>query len=202
MIVNEMNYNTNNKDFVINIESQSKLPTKEKIKEIYEEPKPLTRHISTLNPRKRNVMYSYGTPQFMDNEYGMNFERGIRSYSNSSASRLFNINGNNGVCPQQYQLRKQCRFSIIALSQDNESEGANIKIPLNKNAEGDMENNYIIGHSTDPSVLLNLNLTKSNNTKHTAVVLRKPTDLLKLGQTRFICYCYLIIILLTVLISK
>jgi len=188
-----------NKDTVINIDSMNNqvygiYPTKEEIKEIYEEPasyKPISKHLSTYSRRRSTI-------------YGFNGDNELSSYSilERNRSRLFSNNSQFSQQQQQMnQLRKQCRFSIIALSKDANNEGANIKIPINNNSSDD--NNFIIGHSTDPSVLLNLNITKSNSTnKHSAVVVRKPTDLLKIGQTKFICYCYIIITFLTIFIGK
>jgi len=183
-----------NKETIINIDPMNNggiYPTKEEIKDLYEEPasyKPISKHLSTYS-RRRSTFYGFGG----DNE--------LSSYSISERNRSRLLSGNSQFFQQQQmnQLRKQCRFSIIALSKDANNEGANIKIPLNNNSADD--NNFIIGHSTDPSVLLNLNITKSNSTnKHSAVVVRKPTDLLKIGQTKFICYCYIIITFLTIFI--
>ena len=179
----------------------STFTTRDEIREIYEEPvsyvkPPLTKHLSTIN-RRRNTMFNYDNFGEVSS-YSIN-ERNLRNIGNMSSNRLYPQNSQ--FLQQQQQLRRQCRFSIIALSKDENSNGANIKIPLNNTT--DDENNFIIGHSTDPSVLLNLNLTKNTNSnKHSAVVVRKPTDLLKIGQTKFICYCYIIICFFTFILCK
>ncbi|ORX58384.1 hypothetical protein BCR36DRAFT_408901 [Piromyces finnis] len=189
------------RDTVIDIDPLNKTSeissTKDEIKDIYDEPTsfvktPLTKHLSTVSRRKSTFYTNFENREissFSMSERGLNYKGNY----NMSFNRL---NAPNSQYFQQQQLRKQCRFSIIALSKDENNNGANIKIPLNNASNED--NNYIIGHSTDPSVLLNLNITKnSNSNKHSAVVVRKPTDLLKIGQTKFICYCYIIICIIT-----
>jgi len=177
-------------------------PTKDEIKELYEDSsvpyKPISKHLSTYN-RRRSTIYGHtgDLAEFSSNSISeRNKSFRMSTFNNTSNNRLYYGNNQMNQQQQMNQLRKQCRFSIIALSKDANNEGANIKIPINNLT--DDPTNFIIGHSTDPSVLLNLNITKSNSTnKHSAVVVRKPTDLLKIGQTKFICYCYIIITILT-----